>query len=166
MKATSVVVEIDGPLNENLIFRPLGKRVRGRFDPRRMPDPGKLQQKFPTGIPGQRLGCDFAAGQGFIEEPLHAPEHATVRAAVAKYGALPPERETFPAHAPTWYFWLRGACDCGLAHVVEGAFPDAPQGEPVTEFITSKRPDPLTGLAAAIREQTAVLSLLLDKLAK
>jgi len=92
----SLVVEAAGPLNENLWFLPLARRIRGRFDPTKIPDvSGVLRKRFPAGIPGQRLAVNVATRTACLLEPLHVPEFKAVAAECKKVGALPPEREEF-----------------------------------------------------------------------
>ena len=55
---STVIVEIDGPRNECLYFRPLQKRVRGKFDLMRDSEPlaKVLASETPGPVPGQRTG--------------------------------------------------------------------------------------------------------------
>lgn len=159
-----VAVEIDGPLNEAHYFRPLGRRLRGRFDAHRVAgDTGRLVQRWPDPIPGQRIGVDVAAGEGFIEESLHDPQHAAVKSKAEKVGAVGPPRETFAGvHVPTWLFWLRQAVEAGIARIVQGTLPEKIEGAQ-TEFITQRQTDPVERLAVAMERQNELLLKLLNK---
>jgi len=165
-KAADVVaVEIDGPLNEAHYFRPLGRRVRGRFDAHRVAgDTGRLVQAWPDPIPGQRIGVDVAAGEGFIEESLCDPQHAALKAKAERVGAVGPPREVFAGvHVPTWLFWLRQAVEAGIARIVQGTLPATIDGSPQREFITPKAADPIDRLAVAMERQNELLLKLLTK---
>ena len=66
-----VEIEIDGPRNESCVFRPLQRRIRGRFDLRRVAEPKAmlLHPQHPDPIPGQRLRLNIAAGTAVRFEP-------------------------------------------------------------------------------------------------
>jgi hypothetical protein len=75
----SVEIEIDGPHNEALRFRPLQRSIRGRFDLMRIGEPMATvkAQEWPP-IPSQRIGISEEA-VGYIYEALHDAEHAPLR---------------------------------------------------------------------------------------
>ncbi|NQT17327.1 MAG: hypothetical protein HQ582_31525 [Planctomycetes bacterium] len=158
-----LVIEIDGPHNRSLIFQPLGRSVRGRFEPARVAGgAGRLAIEFPEGIPGQRLGFDPSSG-GFIDEPLQHDEHAAVAKVARKHGTIP-EREEFPdADMPTWLWWLRETVRCGLAKLVEGELPETIEGEPRKSFFHAKTVDPIDRLTAAMEKQNEILAKLISK---
>jgi hypothetical protein len=130
-----VLIEIDGPRNECLIFRPLGKRLRGRMDLMRDTEPqARLKSnEFPLPIPGLQIGWDDAGA--FVAEPLQAPEHAALKERITRDGfKLGPARQAFPCDESTWCFWMQRACEAGLAKVVEGKFGKLP-GIPRKDFL-------------------------------
>ena len=144
-----VEIEIDGPHNENLIFMPIGaKRVRGRFDWRRVREPlaAITAARWPAGgvIPGQRIGLDLETGTGFVVDPLHDDANALTRERIVGQGlALPPARQEFPSvHVPTWLHWIKRAVEAGLAKIVTGALPAKIEGEPKLSFFGNPTVDP------------------------
>ncbi len=159
-----IVVEIDGPLNEGFFFRPLSRRLRGRFDCRRLAEPGALLRKFPQAIPGQRIELDAAACTGAIVEPLHLPEFKAVADEVKKAGTLPPAREEFAAvNVDDWAHYIKAQVEAGLAVVVEGQFPPIDTAKVKQTFITTPPPSPMDRLAAALERQTALLAKVLQE---
>jgi hypothetical protein len=165
---SSVTIEIDGARNEALHFRPLQRRLRGRFDYMRDTEPmSKVRAgEEPGPIPGQRLGFDSATGTGFVAEPLHLPEFRAIRERIETKGfRLPPEREEFPnADEATWLFWIDGAVKAGLARVIDGKLPDKIDGKPQLNFVTGDRDTTTDRLAAAVERQNELFGSLLDVL--
>jgi hypothetical protein len=159
--ANVIEIEPDTKNNNDLGFMPLWRSIRGRFDFNRMGErEAKLMTiKFPDPIPGQRLGIDLDAGEGYIVEPLHHPEHRKIRETLAKdgYPGLEPERAIFPLqkedHA-TWLYWMKRAVDGGLAKLVRGKLPDRIEGKPRKNFVTKPRIDPRDKM---IERLTAIL---------
>jgi hypothetical protein len=149
-KTESVLeVEIDTPTNGNLIFMPIGgKKVRGRFDWRRVKEPlaAITAARWPAGgiIPGQRIGVDPDTGAAWIVDPLHDSENSLVRERIVGQGlTLPPARQDFPGvHVPTWLHWIKRACEAGLAKIVTGALPAKIEGEPKLSFFGNPTVDP------------------------
>jgi hypothetical protein len=145
--ANVIEVEPDTKNNSSFHFMPIARTVRGRFDFRRVTEPQALllTVKYPEPIPGQRLGLDLDAGEGFIAEPLHEPAHKGTRATIEKDGfALPPAKETFPvqkADYPTWLYWLKRAVESGLCKLVRGELPAKIEGKPRKQFITTPHVD-------------------------
>jgi hypothetical protein len=178
VKANVLEVEVDTPTNANLIFLPIGgKKVRGRFDWRRVKEPlaAMAAARWPDGgvIPGQRIGVDLDSGTGFIVDPLHEAEHALTKEKIVAQGlALPPARQDFAGvHVPTWLHWIKRAVEAGLAKIVTGTLPAIIDGTPKTTFFHNATPDPrdatidklidlLTGLLPADKRKAV-----LDKLA-
>jgi hypothetical protein len=159
MKAPAIEIEIDGPHNEALHFRPLQRSVRGRFDLNRMAEPMARMKsaEWPLPIPSQRIGID-PDGTGYIVEPLHEPGFAPIRERIEKAGQrLEPALQTFDAvHLPTWLFWICRAVQCGIARVVSGKLPDKIEGTPTLNFITGDPPPtPADKLTAALERQAA-----------
>lgn len=172
-------IEVDGPLNENLSFRPLQKTLRGRFDWQRCGDPEALRLGMSFGgvpIPGQRIQFDADAGKAAIVEPLHDTEHAALAEKIKSKGfKLAPAREEFAnLDANTWAFWISRAIECGLAKLVSGKLPEFDADTARKDFIfappkpgtADKLTDALNNMAAAQAAQTEVLSKLLTMLSK
>lgn len=165
---SQVVVELDGDKNECLYFRPLQRRLRGRFDYMRDSEPMAkvMASEQPGPIPGQQIGYDFDKRQAFVVDPLHGDENTAIRERIqAKGFRLGPEREEFAdADEPTWHFWLQSAVDAGVARVVEGKFPAKLNGKPKKDFLNAERPTANDRLAVAIERQNQLFEALLKKL--
>lgn len=163
MTATDVLLEVNGSKNENYQFLPAAIKLRGRFDPLRMADPGPLRQRFPKPIPGQRIGLDAKTRTGFIVEPLHDDDNAPIREVIERDYKLPEAVRTVEnIDVATWAAWLRWGVESGILHVVEGKLP-AVNGEPQTRFIGRTQPDPMNRLADAMEEQNALMRQLLKR---
>lgn len=169
--ATSLEIEIDGPHNENLRFRPLQKEIRGRLDWTRIGDPEAHRIAVTFGglpIPGQRIGFDDATGRGYVIDPLHDAEHAALVEKIKARGMrLPPAREEIEgADRVTWLYWMRQAVRCGLARIVAGKLPDDLDETKVRrDFIFApKQPTPTDKLTAALSAQAAAFNRLADVL--
>ena len=161
-----VILEVDGGRNDAFYLPPLGERLRGRFDPLRMTDPGPLRQRFPQPIPGQRIGLDVRARKAYVLEPLHDDENATVREQVEKVGKLPPPVKEIEGIDPaTWIAWLRWGLEAGVLRVVEGKMPTV-EGTPRVRFVGVDQPDPIDRLVHALEDQAALLRQLLRKVAE
>jgi hypothetical protein len=176
---TMLTIEADGPLNENLSFRPLQRAIRGRFDWQRCGDPEALRLGMAFGglpIPGQRIAFDAEKKTATIVEPLHDPEHAALAEKIKARGyKLPPAREYIEGCDPdTWAFWISRAIESGLAKLVAGKLPEFDPDKARRDFIfappkpgtTDKLTDALNNLASAQAAQTAVLEKLVMMLAK
>jgi hypothetical protein len=160
--ANVIEIEPDTAGNNSLHFMPIGKTIRGRFDYARDSEPqaALLKNAFGGVVPGQRLGIDLDAGEGYVVEPLHEAQHKGVRAVIERKGlALAAERQTFSLpskddHA-TWVYWFKRAVESGLAKLVKGRIPDKLDGTPRKQFITTERkPD---AKDATIARLTALL---------
>jgi hypothetical protein len=166
MPSAAIEVEVDSEKNGDVIFPPLSRRVRGRFDVTRAVktdgNAGELFKTWPLPIPGQRIGLDVLTRTGYVYEPLHESEYAPIAEQVKKRFTLPPERETMPAHVPTWLHWLKRIVESGSGRVVVGILPDTIDGEPNLDF--KAPPDNNARLAEAIEKQTEVFSKLLAEL--
>lgn len=167
-RESAVSIEIDDA-DRDLYFAPLGRRVRGRVDPARVTkknaDAARLMSEWPV-VPGQVLGYDFASGCGFISEPLHTEEHASVREHIEKKGfGLEPEKQVFQGqHAATWVYWMSRAVESGMAKVVSGAFPSKLDGEPRKRFLVAEQPSTTDKLVAVLERQAELIEALLQKL--
>lgn len=166
--AAVVEVEIDGPRNEHLYFRPLGKRIRGRFDLTRVSEPlaAMKRTQWPVPIPGQRVCIDLSTGEAWLHDGIH--DDLSVLALVARTGRQPPPAriELGKIDVTTFVHWLHRAVEAGVGHVVAGELPavDELEGEPRTEFLITRAPSTTDRLAAAIEAQTAMMARLLDRL--
>ncbi|MDZ4688502.1 MAG: hypothetical protein SH850_25795 [Planctomycetaceae bacterium] len=172
VRAANVVeVEIDGPQNQGLMFGPLQRRLRGRFDSSRLlrMDDGAagVAREWPEPIPGQRLRLDLD-GAAAVVEPLHDAEHATIKEKLNKRGStFAPAVETIATvHVPTWVYWLRRAVEAGHARIVSGQLPEKLTGAPQLNFLTPAVADPVDKLTAALDRQSALLEQLLTALAQ
>ena len=138
-------IELDGPHNECLHFRPLARSLRGKFDLNRCCEPQArmMTTRFPKPIPGLKLGIDTDTAQGYLIDPLHDAEHAPTREQIEGMGLkIGKRRETFDSvHVSTWLFWMQRAVQGGWATLVEGKFPDKLADEPQKSFITKPQPD-------------------------
>ena len=121
-------IELDGPHNECLHFRPLARSLCGRFDLNRCCEPQArmMTTRFPKPIPGLKLGIDTDTAQGYLIDPLHDAEHAPTREQIEGMGLkIGKRRETFDTvHVSTWLFWMQRAVQGGWATLVDGKFPD------------------------------------------
>ncbi|MDX1945229.1 MAG: hypothetical protein SFU86_07470 [Pirellulaceae bacterium] len=182
MIATDVIeIEIDGPRNENCVFRPLQQRIRGRFDLRRVAEPlamMKLQQ-HPDPIPGQRLRLDLATAKAELIEPLRLPEFEALRAryerdpAGVRQAELPKDEVYENVDVATWLYWLSLEVAAGKARLIRGRFPTPLPGKPKRHFYSAEPPkreeaiaDALNNLAEATKANTAVMTELLKRVAK
>jgi len=179
MSSEVLEVEIDGPANESLRFRPLAREVRGRHEWSRCPSPDAhrlgLRDYAGAAIPGQLLGIDLEAGKGYLKDPLHEPEHAALAERIVKKGMrLPPAREEFAAHGPTWIFWIAQAVRAGLARIVKGKLPEALDETDVRKDFLFAPPKPserdrladaINRMAESQAAQTEALTKLLSALA-
>lgn len=167
MQATAVEIEVDGQFNECLMFRPIQRQVRGRFDMGRIGEPqAKVKAHEWLPIPSQRIGIN-AAGDGYLSEPLHAPEHAALREKIQKLslGKLEPPVQIFPnVDIATWLFWMKRAVDSGLARVVKGQLPEVIEGKVRKNFLTVESTEPSSGekLTTVLEGLTASFNRLAD----
>lgn len=162
-------IEVAGDQNEQLFFAPLQRRIRGRFDLNAVPEPlARMKtREYPQPIPGQRIGLDLGTGEGYVAEPLHEPVNKAIRERVERKARIAPERETFAAvHVPTWLFWLKRACESGIARVVKGKLPETIDGEPQKHFITRPPVNHNDRLAEMIECNTKVMMELLRAIKK
>jgi hypothetical protein len=166
MVATDVTIEAT-PGNMNLLFQPLGESVRGRFDANQLPgETGSLRMRFPTPIPGQRIGLNAKESKGFVIEPLHDPEHAAVREECAKVGSIAPAvREIANIDVATWAYWIGEIVAQGLAKVVSGKVPKV-EGKARLRFHGVDTLDPIDKLTVAIEKQTEAFTKLATVIAK
>lgn len=167
----AIEIEIDGPRNERLYFRPLQRNIRGTFDMNKVPEPMAriAATEWPTPIPSQRLGID-PDGNGYLREPLHNPEHAALREKITRQGqSLEPAVQEFAnIDLPSWLFWLKRAVDSGLAKLISGKLPLKIEGTPRTNYVTGDHATFGDDLQSTMRAQTAAfdrLAAAIEKLA-
>jgi hypothetical protein len=144
--ANVLEIEIDNARNGGLHFLPLGRDLRGRYDPARDPEVNArlLLADYPHGVPGQRLGFDPDTGAAYVADALHDAEHKALREKLARKGfALPPEKEELavqPDDRPSWVYWMRRAVEAGHARLTRGKFPDRIEGKVKKSFVLGERP--------------------------
>lgn len=167
-KSNLVVIEVDTPQNSNVVFRPLQKPIRGKFDLHRVREPnaGKLHSLWPAPIPGQLLSLDLVTAEGVILDPLYEEKFASIRSKIEELGQkLPPQREVFQgADVATWVFYMRELVNSGKAKLIEGEFPKIDESKVQRRFYSNERPDTSDRLVAAIEKQNDLMAQLLNKL--
>ena len=160
---SSITIEASTPTSGNLFVPPLGKRLRGRFNPQelavRNPDNAKHMREWPDGVPGQRLSIDTSSGECAVVEPLRIDEFKAVRKLFDKRGIDVPEDEKYESvHVPSVLHYMQDAVNSGLAVVVEGEIPKVIKGEKLKSFVTSNEPDENETLRDALKENTRVMT--------
>lgn len=176
-----IEIEIDGPRNQSCIFRPLQRRLRGRFDLRRCAEPAAMTKhtEHPDCIPGQRLRLNTVTGKAELIEPLRLPEFAAIRERyeVNKRGEKVhsfPEHEAFESvDVKTWLYWLAVEVKAGMARLLSGVLPDPDKIDGVrrnfytapTKTREDKMATAIDRMAAATENNTRVLAELLKRLA-
>jgi hypothetical protein len=177
-----VEIEIDGEQNENCVFRPLRKRLRGRFDLRRVAEPqaGLKAKQHPQPIPGQRLRLNIDTKRLEIIESLRLPESTAIRERYERgpHGELMcrlPEHETIDnVDVPTILYWMQAEVNNKTARLVgAGRFPANMPGKVQRSFYSperEKRDDAMASgmkaMADAVTANTRVMEALLAKLTK
>ncbi len=164
-------IEIDGQHNEAFFFRPLQRKVRGRFDLNRIGEPMArvTATEWPSAIPSQRLGVDPSGG-GYVTEPLHDEEHAALREKIERQGSRlePAVQEFQDIDLPSWLFWIKRAVESGLAKVTSGKLPAKIEGTPQMNYVTGDKATFGNELQETMRAQTAAfdrLAAAIEKLA-
>lgn len=163
-----IAVEIDGPKNQAVLFAPIQKRIRGRFDLHRVKEPnaGKLYGQWGQPIPGQVIQYDPETGKGVIVEPLHEEQFSAIRERIEGMGMkLPPKEQPFECDADTAVYHLKGLVDGGSATLLDGTIPDA-VGTPRTRFHSAEQVSPVDRLAAALERQADLQEKTLEALLK
>jgi hypothetical protein len=169
-KANTIICEIDGPQNQSVMFRPWGKKIRGRFDIHRLRDAGagSLMTLFPQPIPGQYISLDLSTAEGIVIEPLHEDKFAAIRERIEKMGqTLPAQREVLQGiDLTTCLWWLRELVNSGKAKLIEGEFPKIDESKVQRRFHSTERPGTEDKLLTAIERQNDLLAELIGRLAK
>lgn len=163
-----VEIEVQGPHNESMYFRPLLKSIRGRLDLMQVGEPmAKVKaSEWPGPIPGQRLGVD-AEGIGYHLEPLHQDEYLPFKEKIESRGQkLQDEMETYEnIDTNSWLFWIKRAVEDGIAKVVKGKLPEIIEGEIRKNYVVSRPTHSTTErLANAIERQNELMAALVEKL--
>ncbi len=169
-------IEIDGPCNESLYFRPLSRSIRGSFDFLKVKEPmaAVASNQWPVVIPSQRIGID-PDGCGYIKEPLHDALYTETKEKIISDGTkLEPAYQEFDdCHLPTWQHWIKEAVRSGIARVTSGKLPKTIEGKPRLNFLHSREPGIEEKLTAALEKQnellekqTATFAKLIERLAK
>lgn len=165
--STMLEIEIDGAHNESLYFRPLQRKVRGRFDMLRVSEPQAkvAASQWPMPIPSQRIGIT-SEGVGYVTEPLHDAEFSAVRDKIEAQGMkLEEARQEFDnAHQATWLFWAREAVRSGLAKVTQGKLPKTIDGTPRMDFVCDRQPTTEDRLVLALEKQNELFEKLFSQL--
>lgn len=140
----TIEIEVDGANNEHMVFRPLLRTIRGRFDLLRCRDPKamELRTKYPVPIPGLCIVLNVDKASAVIVDPLHGPACKPIRERIEARGLkLGPEREEFQNVAVNdWAFWLKRAVDAGIAKVVSGTWPEIDAAKARKNFILAPKP--------------------------
>jgi hypothetical protein len=161
MTSEVLEIEVGNDSNDNLLFAPIQRRVRGRFDYLRVNEQKAraLVDNFPQGIPGQRLRLNVNAKEGELIEPLREEAHAVTGERVrALHGALPPHEKFKDAHVPTWLYWMKRAVESGNAKLVHGKFPAVIPGQPQLNFLFNAGQAEASDTKAALEAQTAAFN--------
>lgn len=169
----------DNATNINLFFRPIARKLRGRWSIQRVADKNAMAliSQWPDPIPGQRLALDLQRGTVAIIEPLHDADQVANRRRIAATGReLAPAREELGAadtDVVTIAYWMRLAVESGVARVVAGELPDIATlgGKPTKSFFSTPKQDSADKLSLAIEnlarvadQQTQILAALVDRL--
>lgn len=155
-----VEFEYDAPNNGDFAFRPASRKIRGRFDANRLVDGGKVKQRFPNPIPGQRLGWD--GERAYIREPLHDAEYKAIRQEIERNAALDADKTYLEVDLPTFNFWVREAMKAGKLKLVQGQLPKV-TGEPKKHFRMQPEPSETAQLTAEFRRIGDLLEKVLAK---
>ena len=137
MKSNVVEIEVDSPKNGSLVFAPIQKKVRGRYDDSRVI--AEYVKRDARKYPGQVIGLDLESGVGYIRETLHEDRYESLRIRLSQQWSIPQERREYQStDVPTWLHWMRRAVDGGLARVVKGVLPEKIEGTPRKEWNVPK----------------------------
>jgi len=153
--------------NRELYFPPLNRRIRGRYDFSKIPGPGaaEVASEYPFGLPGMILELSPDGSDAYLREPLYDPQHAATREKIEKRWKLEPEVQEFEnIDLCTWVRHIKMAIKAGLCRIIKGELPKV-KGKPILSLVLPNPPQSdLAELKDAIREQTAVMTQLLERL--
>jgi hypothetical protein len=143
-------IEINGPKNNNLHFKPLQRTLRGTFDLNRVPEPLARMRfsEFPRPIPGLHIAVDVDKKTATITDPLHDAEHVAIKEKIESMGMkLGPATERIEnIDTNTWLFWMRRAVSAGTCKIVSGQFPAIDDAKARKDFIMPDVSDPRDSL--------------------
>jgi len=137
-----VEVELDAE-NCDVLFKPLGRELRGRVDFSTIDRDGAGQRHKDWGkkpVPGQVVGVNLKDGTGYVREPVHSD--AKMKAKAEKHFALAPEVETF--EKIDTQRWLRA-----IGRLLQSGFARLVKGDPPAVKPRAARPTATELLAAA-----------------
>lgn len=155
MASGEIIVELDSPNNNNMLFRPLQRVLRGKFDPKRMNGDGKA--KHAPVVPGLHIGVNPKTKVGRVYDPLKEErEYLRVRDGLkASHGwsdiIIVQEAIHNDIDVTTWLFWMKRMIENGTAHLITGSAPmlENLEGKPNTDMFSSphaaggNRPEPV-----------------------
>lgn len=141
-KSGEIVIEIAGDKNENVLFNPLSKILRGRWDPAKVKgplNPASDYKLITFPIPGIMVAIDPKARTLRYADPLGFPENAAMLRTVQQaskdgpgaQGDVGPWEEIrltllSPSEIKTALWQMRGLVRASLAVLVKGDFPRLP----------------------------------------
>lgn len=161
------------------MFRPLQRRIRGRFELRRIAEPLAMTKhtEHPDPIPGQRLRLNVDTGRAELIESLLLPEFAAVRQRYEfnekgeKTATFLKDEDLGKVDVPTWLYWLAAEVKAGNAKVIVGTLPEKIEGKIRRNFYTAPTEDrettvadAMTKMADAMTANTAVMTELLKRI--
>lgn len=155
-----IEIEVDSPRNESLSFPPLQQEVRGRFLFHRVAEPMAMSkaEEWGTEIPGQRIGLNVQAKEGYVKDMLHDPQYQDAKRKVEAHKfKLPSPLEKYPLKTQdeiaTWIYWMQRVVDAGIAKVISGRLPEKYEGTPRKNFLS-------TADSEAMRSKNDIATLL------
>lgn len=131
-----VVIEISAPNCANVMFTPLRKLLRGRWDVHKLPigtssEPGILNLRE---LPGMHVALDVQRREARVYDPMALPKNADALKAAQKVikhatsREYHPEKETFYRNLSddaiaSFVYWMQRFIEQNIAVLVAGNFP-------------------------------------------
>lgn len=151
-------IEISGPKNEQLIFAPIGQKLRGRWDfsrtQRDKSDPMKALALATPVIPGIVVVLDTDAKEGRIVDPLLESRDgnvvfAKIQEVAKRFQGTFDDWQPWPTathqldvdKVKTWAHFMRVAVDCGYATDLSSV--KLPTTEEIAKWPGKRARDPL-----------------------
>jgi len=151
-----LVIELGTEQNQDVMFNPLRKRFRGRYDRHLLP-PGSIGGENSMAmridqVPGIYVTIDLGRKRARIVDPLSLPENKALMAHInkciggigTKYDPVAEEvhENMSDKQIATWIYWMARLVKKKYASVVSGSFPDRlpSRGVKVDFFNTSQAP--------------------------
>lgn len=151
-------IEVNGPKNEQLIFAPIGQKLRGRWDfsrtQRDKSDPMKALALATPVIPGIVIVLDTDAKEGQIVDPLSETRDgkavfARIQEVAKRFLGTFDEWQPWPLathgldvdKVKTWAHFMRVAVDCGYATDLSSV--KLPTTEDIAKWPGKRARDPL-----------------------